>query len=343
MIIIRGIKYRYKKLKYYTDLVKRFTGKNKMMDIFLSKLFLNVPYRHYFLFYFYKKPWNVRKDYIMDNQLDYSFKYNKGVTADSEIDKSGVVNMTKQFMNRKVIRTDNLSYEDFQNFTDSLTSFFYKPMNGCGGDGIEKFYINKYSSLKELYSKINSYPRGILEETIVQHKDMDKLCPSVLQTIRFLVFRHKDGPKIIFASVRTAINKDAVVDNASAGGAFANINLETGRIQTNAFRSISDFEDIDKYDIDLFTEKGLAAHPITGTVFKGFQIPCFAEAKQLAIDIVENVNFEGRRLLGLDIAISEKGPVLVEANINRPGFDAVWQTACKSIPLKPILDEMLKE
>lgn len=341
--MIAGIKYRLRLIRYYNDIVKELYGKSKVVDMLMSRIFLHAPYQHYVVLCFYKKPWKNRKNYIMDNDIDYSFKYNPGVTENSTIDKGDIVKKTIKYMKRKVVFTKKLSFSEFKTFAESLKSFFYKPIHGYGGKCIEKFNLKGISSLNELYDKIKSMPDGLLEETIEQNKEMNRLCPTVLQTIRFLVFKHKDGPKILFASIRTSINKTAVVDNASAGGVFANINLDTGQIQTNAFRAISDFEDIEKYDINLFNENGLEKHPITGVPFKGFKIPCFEEAKQMVIDITNDVDFYKRRLLGFDIAISEKGPVLVEANINRPGFGALWQTSCKDIPLKPVLDKMLKE
>ena len=62
------------------------------------------------------------------------------------------------------------------------------------------------------------------------------------------------------------------------------------------------------------------AHPTTGVVFDGFQIPCFQEAKELVLKAA----LESDKILvvGWDVAISENGPVVIEGN-RRPGFDLV--------------------
>lgn len=340
---LKGLKKRYQFLKIYVTAVKKISGKNKSIDILLSRKFLGTPYNFYLDFAFYNKSWKNRKKYIyLDDDFVYFKRYNTEKSATESTDKLDLLKKTIHYMKRKIISTVDLSFEDFKNFTHSLNSFFYKPSQGSGGEGIEKMVVDN-SSLPQLYDKIKSLPDGLLEETVIQHKDLDKLCPNLLQTLRFTVFMHKNGPKILFASIKSSISKNAIVDNAHGGGIYANIDLKTGKIKTNAYRSFESIEDLDVYGIDLYSDKGLEKHSITGTCFKGFQIPMFEEAKQFVLDMSRNLDFFGHRLVGYDIAITNYGPLLIEVNIDRPGISNVWQTACKDTPLKPVIEEMFKE
>ena len=340
---LKGLKKRYQFLKMYVTAVKKISGKNKFIDILLSRIFLGTPYNFYLDFAFYNKSWKNRKKYIYEDD-EYAFweRYNIKGESIKSTDKLDLLKKTVHYMNRKIISTTNLSFDEFKKFTQSLNSFFYKPSHGSGGEGIEKIVVDN-SSLLKLYDKIKSLPDGLLEETVIQHKDLDKLCPNLLQTIRFTVFMHKDGPKILFASIKSSISKNAIVDNAHGGGIYANIDLETGKIKTNAYRSFGSIEDLDVYGIDLYTDNGLEKHPITDTYFKGFQIPMFEDAKKLVIDMSNELDLYGHRLIGYDIAITSSGPLLIEANHLRPGISNVWQTACKDTPLKPVIEEMFKE
>jgi hypothetical protein len=61
-------------------------------------------------------------------------------------------------------------------------------------------------------------------------------------------------------------------------------------------------------------------HPISKVVFKDFQLPKWDEVIQVAIKVQKACSFY--RLLGMDIALSKEGPILIEVNANP---DVVFQ------------------
>lgn len=61
-------------------------------------------------------------------------------------------------------------------------------------------------------------------------------------------------------------------------------------------------------------------HPATNVKFDGFKIPYWNEIKELVLKAAM-VNPDVK-VVGWDVAISNKGPLLIEAN-RRPGFDLV--------------------
>jgi hypothetical protein len=83
------------------------------------------------------------------------------------------------------------------------------------------------------------------------------------------------------------------------------IDPETGKLVGNAI-------DKDNQEFEV--------HPTTGVRFDGFQLPCFEEAKQMALSAC--LMSDKILVIGWDVALSENGPVVIEAN-RWPGFDLV--------------------
>ena len=98
---------------------------------------------------------------------------------------------------------------------------------------------------------------------------------------------------IAYAGIRIG-GGESVVDNFHSGGIVAGINLETGKVVT------------DGIDLSCNIYKTTS----TGVAVKGFMIPYFSEA----LDMVRDAGKDLEGYLGWDIAISEDGPVLIEAN-----------------------------
>lgn len=137
----------------------------------------------------------------------------------------------------------------------------------------------------------------VAEELIKQHPIMSELHPESVNTIRILTI----NGTIVGATLRIGAGGSRV-DNASSGGCFATIDLESGIVTTCGH----DFQG-NKY----------LAHPTTGVYIPGFQIPFWVElcdlvGKAVALEI-------NTPIIGWDVAISEDGPVLVEGNVG-PGI-----------------------
>ena len=77
------------------------------------------------------------------------------------------------------------------------------------------------------------------------------------------------------------------------------VDLKTGQLMENAYDKLGN-----RYE----------RHPISQTVFRGYQIPYWEDILKMASMIQKRFSFY--RLLGMDIAITKKGPVLIEINAN---------------------------
>jgi len=207
------------------------------------------------------------------------------------------------YTKRDFLVPDGENYEQFLDFLHSREAFMAKPYDGLAGHGVEKIHTKDLEDPRAYYDFCVKN-RIFLEDLVIQHEGMNVLCPASVNTLRILTFNDHGTPRILWMGVRIGNGVNAV-DNFHAKGMVCSVNMETGRLEGNA---------IDKDNV-VFDR-----HPTTGVVFDGFQIPCFAQIKELVLQAA----LESDKILvvGWDVAISNNGPVIIEGN-RRPGFDII--------------------
>ncbi len=158
---------------------------------------------------------------------------------------------------------------------------------------IENYVINQL--------KPHQYPEGrLIEEYCQQHSWYHSVNPTSLNTLRIYAIASDTEPsaRIIGGYLRAGRN-GAVIDNVSAGGLFWPFNPQTGVLLAGR---------IDAYDTQYYT-----AHPDSGIQLEGCRLPFWDEAREIvhvALDIFPNIRFAG-----LDIAVTENGPCIIELNV----------------------------
>jgi hypothetical protein len=207
------------------------------------------------------------------------------------------------YTKRDFIVPDANNYDQFLAFLENHETFMSKPYDGLGGRGVEKVHAGDITDPRAYFEQCIQN-RIFLEEVVIQHPDMNVLCPTSVNTMRVMTFNDHGNPRILWMGLRVG-NGVNPVDNFHAQGMGVAIDMETGKLVGNA---------IDKDNTE-FTH-----HPTTGVRFDGFQLPCFPEVK----DLVLRAALESDKILvvGWDVALSDKGPVIIEGN-RRPGFDLV--------------------
>lgn len=144
----------------------------------------------------------------------------------------------------------------------------------------------------------------MLEEVVVNHPDIDKICSTSLNTLRIFTFV-KDGKVQILSTMLRCGILGAVVDNWGAGGVVYSVNRD-------GF--------IDSFGVD---KKGnyYNYHPVTNIQMLGYYIPNYCDLESFVISIVEK---QPKAIFcGLDIAITSEGFELIE--INFPGGHDIFQ------------------
>jgi hypothetical protein len=145
---------------------------------------------------------------------------------------------------------------------------------------------------------------GVVQELLVTHQAIADLSPGALPTLRIITCRNETGsPEACVSVLRLSAGGDHPVDNFSAGGLAVRID-RLGHCGT-AFRASSD------------AIGEVTGHPATGARIEGREVPGFAEAIELALKAHHTLP-QGFGLVGWDIGVSARGPVLIEGNWN-PG------------------------
>ena len=188
---------------------------------------------------------------------------------------------------------------------------FVKPLKASGGSGAERWdrinprrwsdgqrIVKDTELLDHLKSKGRPY---IVQRRIRPHPDLERLTSGALPTVRALTILNEQGrPEMVGASFRMSIGENRTVDNIHAGGLACRVSLDKGSLGTAS---------------NLGTDARLgwhSRHPTTGAQIEGTRLPFWEQVKAAAIRA--HTAFEGRVLIGWDIAIDGDGPIIIEGN-----------------------------
>ena len=260
--------------------------------------------KDYWAFQFYDLTPEEQKTFLTQKASNVMSKYydTNDFYRDILLNKELSNKVFDEFLHRPWGINQEISFEEFKDKFGDSGKVLYKPLNGHGGLGITLFTFND-EDIKEKYEQIKGMSRAILEGFVDQHHDLKALNPASVNTLRVVTVSrsldgdpaHKDYFNVCYAALRIG-RGGSVVDNASSGGLISGIDLETGQLITDAVSTSG----------DMYTH-----HPDTGVCFKGFKIPMFKEA----LELVKEAGMLIDGYTGWDVAISEDGPVLIEANI----------------------------
>lgn len=199
----------------------------------------------------------------------------------------------KKYFRRDQLLSTECTYEAFAEFTAKHPVFFFKPDGTDCGKGIKRFEVTE-ENRQEIFELVRKTP-AVLDEPVIQHPELERLCPSSVNTIRVVSARVDGKVHIIGAALRMSDGKH-IVDNYSQGGFAAAIDLKTGRIIDGGIN---------------YSNQKFDAHPFSGVRFQGFQVPLWDQVLQLVEDAGTDYTLN---LVGWDVAIREHDCVLIEAN-----------------------------
>lgn len=193
------------------------------------------------------------------------------------------------------------SKEDVSEALEQLIgkSFVCKPRYGMEGSGIE-FVEASFDKKDLLNTLLGIIERGtyIVEEHLDQHPVLNELNSSSLNTLRIVTMH--DGKETVFLKAALRIGNGKKVDNVSAGGIIAPVDIDTGIISGPAKGA------------DVIRLSSLVSHPITGIRIPGLTIPYWQEV----ISMIKEISpvLSKVKSVGWDIGITENGPALIEIN-----------------------------
>jgi Sugar-transfer associated ATP-grasp len=153
-------------------------------------------------------------------------------------------------------------------------------------------------TLEDLVATLDRAVDGwVVQDRIVQHPALAALHPQSVNTVRLVTLCRDDGvPEVIGAVLRIGTG-NSEIDNTTGGGIVASVDLESGRCG---------------YAISRYRASEHATHPGSGVEIAGFQVPHWPLVVTEAIRAHRLLPFP--RTLGWDVAIEDRGPVVLEVN-----------------------------
>ena len=271
-------------------------------DVILSALKYNISLADYFYFRFYELNKEQRETYAGTGFMyEYQLKMNPRGVRDVLENKILFLEKFKDFVIRQAASVETLKKDP--SILHSLlgnASGRLVAKGSMGQVGAEvKILKTKDFTSDSLLQYMDKQNFDLLEEYVVQHPNIMELSPSGLNTVR--IFTQLQDGKLHYLGARLRITINSEVDNMAAGNPAAPIDMATGIVNGPAV-----FSDITKASVDV--------HPVTGVSIIGFQVPFWKEI----LEMMEKAVFVSpeNRSVGWDIAISERGPELIEGNHN---------------------------
>jgi hypothetical protein len=183
------------------------------------------------------------------------------------------------------------------------------------GEGVHRFMVRDRKI--EMHSKewtqeefISNFNVGvwIIQKGVYSHKLIQKVNDSALNTTRIYTMNTGYGVELIGAFQAFATD-NATIDSWQFGTVYVGINTDSLSLTKYGVTSLTD------------TREGLLQnHPNSGVVFSNYSIPYIKETVHLCKYAHELLL--GFFIIGWDVAITEKGPIIIEAN-EKPGINVV--------------------
>ncbi len=297
----RLVRMDYKAMWKTTKLLKERSGKNRLwllIDMLICAVRYNAGYVDYKIAQFYRLDDAQRRTQItrgisnsivrrMNDKEYWHFFDNK-----AEFNTLFAEHVKRDWLEI----SHGTTVEAMTAFLAGKAAVIAKPLEGSSGQGIEKYAKTDWQENISLFlGLLQSNSVGILEEVVVQHERLSKLCPTSVNTVRIATLLGDKKKGIVYAFLR--IGNGRVMDNVDCGGMAARVDLESGKLLTvGADKQGNTYE----------------KHPKTGTPIVGFEVPYWEEAKQMCIEASQKI--PQMRFVAWDVAITDNGPVFIEGN-----------------------------
>jgi len=278
-------------------------NRERVKEVYDDIMFCNILYgsnsQDYFSFQFERLAHKGRRLYITNRNRHDFYKGFNNQNYKRYLDmKPESYRRFKPFYGRDlVIFYDEEDRADFIKFVSKHPTFIYKPMQSSGGHGVIMIDAEKFTSADDLFDILMSTGTGVAEELIIQREELAHFHPASVNSVRLVSFLNENNDiEILWTFLRIGMG-GGITDNTSGGGMGAMIDPETGIIKAPG-RGIDG--------------KQYVFHPDTGAQIVGFQMPEWDKAVAMARDMARLI--PEMKVIGWDLAYSERGWVIVEGN-----------------------------
>ena len=310
-ILLLGIKHLRKEaiIRFAEEKPKMGSFADYKRDLYKHRF----SYDEYICYRFWNKSKKQREQYISEREVRRI--YRKTLHEEFEAccyNKVKLYNTFNTFVNRKWIYSRAVTFDTFKDFV-STYDCIAKPQIGSHGRGVFAICKDEDLDWQKLFNNCVEN-NMIVEERLKACHEIEEFHPQSLNTIRVLTISKGNRCELVAAELRVGTG-NSVIDNVSAGGIFAPIDLNTGVIiEDGADRSGNTYK----------------SHPDTGKVFKGFVIPnwekLISKCKAMSMAGLE-ITFAG-----WDICVLPNGEIeMIEVNTfpNVVGLQIAYRSGLK--------------
>lgn len=289
-----------KKNEKFIQLVMANTGwthEEAQANMDRAQELFGAEYKDYASYRFWELDEDIQSTYFTKghaNALRKKYNTNKKNT-EIFMHKSKFNEVFSDYLGRPWLCNTAATLEDFKKTFQNEPRIIYKPLSASCGSGVAAFDLTP-DNMESVYNKLSSLPEGVVEGYILQHPEMRKFSLNSVNTVRLVTVHAKGEVNLLYGAMRMG-GGNSVVDNFHSGGVLALLDLSCGEIVT--------------YAIDL-AGKMYTKHPVTKEKIVGFKVPhwdAIVDMIKKAGKIVPGVGY-----VGWDIAVTEKGPLLIEGN-----------------------------
>ncbi len=188
-------------------------------------------------------------------------------------------------------------YDGFVAFVQKHSRFVAKAALDSFGRGVQLIDLtDRQDKIRSVFEDLLSHGRHLCEDVVVSRPELSVFNPSSVNTMRCFTMNTRQGIKADFCFFRTG-RGGSFVDNAGAGGVFADVDENTGVVITDGVDEMGNFYPV---------------HPTSGLRFQGSRIPAWQEMVDTCIEMAESIPTV--KFIGWDLAYTEDGWVMIEGN-----------------------------
>jgi|SRR5690625_151043 len=265
-----------------------------LIDLGMSIIIYGSGINDYFQYQFYKRKHIDRKTFVVHRKrMRIVNTFND--TKDRKLfDSKPMFNEKyKNYIQRDWLHITNSTFGDFNEFVIRNKKFIVKPVDGSHGKGIRVINYNDKINLRNLYNELKS-ENTIIEELIIQHKELAEFNPTSVNTLRVVTLFCPDGNvRVMTANLRVG-NGVKYADNFHHNGIAALLNVTTGIVITSG--------------IDMNFNRYLI-HPASNKQLIGFKVPYWNEIVKTVKGMAKITPTVG--YIGWDVAIGKEGQIII--------------------------------
>lgn len=292
-----NIKFIIKELLVTSKLEQQRSNKNRLgliLDMLHCRYRYGTTIPNYRAFGFALIDKKYRKEYFTGHEFS---RFVEEIDKDHSDDKYDTYLKYKNYYHRDIVHLLFDQPKTIDHFLKKHRCFFAKKTLSYGGYGVE--YVIDPSAAKIEQLKHDGY--HMFEEEIQQHPEVSQLNPTSVNTLRVVTIRGEDN-SISFLPCILRVGSGGKVDNVSSGGgAYLLIDDDGSAILNGLYQ-----ENID------YIKDMQQLNPVN--MPEDFKVPYYQQALEMCQTMA--IQSPQYRIIGWDIAISKKGPVLVELNLH---------------------------